>query len=95
MGEALKQIRQGVALDDVALGHGYESFSGFRDAFERTFGQPPGRSRATDCIIASWVESPLGPLVIGATPRGFASWNSPIGACWKLNSPRFGSVFAP
>jgi methylphosphotriester-DNA--protein-cysteine methyltransferase len=27
-----------------ALDHGYESNSGFRDAFERTFGKPPGRA---------------------------------------------------
>jgi AraC family transcriptional regulator of adaptative response/methylated-DNA-[protein]-cysteine methyltransferase len=70
MGEALQQIRRGVALDDVALGHGYESHSGFREAFARTFGQPPGRSRQAGCIVTAWVESPLGPLLVGATEEG-------------------------
>ncbi len=70
MGEALQQIRQGVALDDVALGNGYESHSGFRDAFARTFGKPPGRSRTADSIVISWVESPLGPLLVAATAAG-------------------------
>ncbi len=70
MGKALEQIRQGVGLDDVALGNGYESHSGFREAFARTFGKPPGRSRDADCVTVGWTESPVGPLVLGATARG-------------------------
>jgi AraC family transcriptional regulator of adaptative response/methylated-DNA-[protein]-cysteine methyltransferase len=70
MGTALEQIRQGVDLDDVALGNGYESHSGFREAFLRTFGRPPGQGRSADCVILSWVESPLGPLVVAARPEG-------------------------
>ena len=38
MGDALNQLRQGGSLDDMALGNGYESHSGFRDAFVRAFG---------------------------------------------------------
>jgi AraC family transcriptional regulator of adaptative response/methylated-DNA-[protein]-cysteine methyltransferase len=70
MGQALEQIRRGVDLDEVALGNGYESHSGFREAFARTFGQPPGRSRTAGCIVTGWIESPLGPLVVGATDEG-------------------------
>ena len=70
MGEAFTQIRQGQKLDDVILGNGYESHSGFREAFARTFGSSPGQSRNGDCIVAAWVESPLGPLVAGATTKG-------------------------
>jgi AraC family transcriptional regulator of adaptative response/methylated-DNA-[protein]-cysteine methyltransferase len=70
MGEALQQIRQGADLDDVVLGNGYDSHSGFRDAFQRTFGQPPGHSRGADCIVTTWVESPIGPLVAAATAEG-------------------------
>src|SRR5207237_6446074 len=70
LGQALEQIRQGAKLDDVALGNGYESHSGFREAFARTFGSSPGQSRNGDCIVAAWVESPLGPLVAGATTKG-------------------------
>jgi AraC family transcriptional regulator of adaptative response/methylated-DNA-[protein]-cysteine methyltransferase len=54
----------------VALGNGYESHSGFREAFARTFGRPPGRSRQAGCIVVSWVESPVGPLVVGAVEEG-------------------------
>ncbi len=67
LGKSLEQIRLGLDLDDVALGHGYDSHSGFRDAFSRTFGDSPGRSRTADCIVSAWIASPLGPLVAGAT----------------------------
>jgi len=70
MGKALEQIRQGAPLDDVALGHGYDSHSGFRDAFAKTFGQPPGRSRTADCLVVGWVESPVGPLLVAAKEEG-------------------------
>lgn len=70
MSKALTQIRRGAPLDDVTLGHGYDSHSGFRDAFQRTFGQPPGQSRQADCITVGWVESPVGPLLLGACNDG-------------------------
>ena len=70
MGKALEQIRLGADLDDVALGYGYESHSGFREAFGKTFGRPPGKSKNVDCIVTGMVETPLGPMVIAATSRG-------------------------
>ena len=70
MGQALEQIREGTGLDDVILGHGYESHSGFRDAFVRTFGAPPGKSQGAGRLDVAWIESPLGPLVAGATEEG-------------------------
>lgn len=70
LGGALSRIREGASLDSVAFGHGYESLSGFRDAFARLFEAPPGRSREGDCISVSWLRSPVGPLVAGATRDG-------------------------
>lgn len=67
LGRALEQIRNGERLDDVTLGHGYESHSGFREAFVRTFGMPPGRAHTTASIVVTWIDSPLGPLIAGAT----------------------------
>jgi AraC family transcriptional regulator, regulatory protein of adaptative response / methylated-DNA-[protein]-cysteine methyltransferase len=67
LGGALEQIRRGEKLDDVALGFGYDSHSGFREAFRRTFGKPPGRAHATSAILVTWIESPIGPLIAGAT----------------------------
>lgn len=70
LGTSLEQIRNGANLDDVVLGHGYNSHSGFREAFSKTFGRPPGKSRSTDCIVVTWIESPIGPLLAAATADG-------------------------
>ncbi len=67
LGKAFEKIRKGENLDDVTLGHGYESHSGFREAFARVFGTSPGKADGTKCITVGWIESPLGPLVAGAT----------------------------
>ena len=70
MGEALDQLQEGATLDDIALGNGFESHSGFREAFMRTFGRAPGQSRELDRIVVTWFESPVGPLVAAATEQG-------------------------
>ena len=70
LGGAFQQLRRRMQLDEVAMGHGFESHSGFRDAFVRTFGEAPGRNRTGDCVVVAWLESPLGPLVAGARTEG-------------------------
>ncbi|MFH1263885.1 MAG: methylated-DNA--[protein]-cysteine S-methyltransferase [Pseudomonadota bacterium] len=70
LGKAFQAVRRGADLDDVVFDTGYESHSGFREAFAKTFGRPPGKSRTDDCIVLTWMESPLGPLVAGATDKG-------------------------
>jgi AraC family transcriptional regulator of adaptative response/methylated-DNA-[protein]-cysteine methyltransferase len=69
LGEAFRLIRKGAKLDDIALEHGYDSLSGFRDAFGKLFGEPPGRVDPRRCLAISWMESALGPLLIGATDK--------------------------
>lgn len=70
LGQAFDEIRNGERLDNVILGHGYESHSGFRDAFFKRFGKPPGKTRDEDCVRIAWMETPLGPMVAGATATG-------------------------
>lgn len=70
MGLALEQLRRGGDPLTVGLDHGFESASGFRDAFERTFGSTPGRSDRIVCIKTTRIETPVGPLVAGATDEG-------------------------
>lgn len=70
LAKSFQQIRNGVDLDDVIFSHGYQSHSGFREAFGRTFGAPPGQSRGADCIVTAWIETTIGPLVAAATSRG-------------------------
>ena len=70
LGKSFEQIRLGVNLDDVALGNGYDSHSGFREAFTKTFGAAPGKSRSADCVVTAWIESPFGPLLAAAKSEG-------------------------
>jgi AraC family transcriptional regulator of adaptative response/methylated-DNA-[protein]-cysteine methyltransferase len=67
---ALQQIRAGKSTTAVAMETGYESESGFRAAFARTFAAVPSNGRHQDCVFLSWMPSPLGPLVAGATSQG-------------------------
>lgn len=62
MGIAMKQIREGDSVIAAQLATGYESGSGFRDAFARIMGAPP--SAKTHLILkAAWLDTPLGPMV--------------------------------
>jgi len=68
---AFTQIRHGAKLDDAVFDSGFESHSGFRDAFRRTFGDAPGKVRAgAERIVIAMIESPLGPLLAGASDDG-------------------------
>ena len=67
---ALRQLREGETLDDVALGTGWESHSGFREAFTRTFGTPPGKVDQASCVMTTAIDTPLGPMIAGATDEG-------------------------
>ena len=68
---AFTRLREGGDLDEAAFEAGFESHSGFRDAFRRTFGESPGQAReGTECIVATWIESPLGPLLAAAREGG-------------------------
>lgn len=60
---AFTQIRKGEPMDDVILGHGFESHSGFREAFSRAFGQAPGQTRDGDCLRVALLDTPLGPML--------------------------------
>jgi AraC family transcriptional regulator, regulatory protein of adaptative response / methylated-DNA-[protein]-cysteine methyltransferase len=72
---AFEAIKRGCSIDEAVFEHGYESHSGFREAFARLFGDPPGRATkgpaaAGDFIRLAWIETALGPLVAGAVDMG-------------------------
>lgn len=70
LGSALAHLRDGSDLTSVGYRHGFESSSGFRDAFERLFGTSPGRGRQRECIVVRWVDTTIGPFIAGATDEG-------------------------
>lgn len=67
LSRAFSQIRTGAPVEEVMLGHGFESHSGFRSAFERAFGKAPGRAREGDCLRVALLETPLGPMLAAAS----------------------------
>lgn len=70
LGKAFEHLREGASLDAAALDHGYESLSGFRDAFAHILGGTAGKAEGRDIVRLVWIESPVGPLIAGATDRG-------------------------
>ena len=68
---AFMRLRQGAKLDDAIFDSGFESHSGFREAFSRVFGDAPGRSRENgERVVITMLETPLGPMLAGANDRG-------------------------
>lgn len=62
MGIALKQIRNGDSVIEAQLEAGYESGSGFRDAFSRIMGTIPS-AKNHSVLKAEWIDTPLGPMI--------------------------------
>jgi AraC family transcriptional regulator of adaptative response/methylated-DNA-[protein]-cysteine methyltransferase len=96
---AMKIIREGKAIDEAAFDSGYDSLSGFREAYSRIFGNSPGASRNGDCVHLAWIRSPLGPLVAGANSKGICllefSDRRMLEAQLKTVSRRFAVPMAP
>ncbi len=64
LGLAFKQIRNGESVIDAQLNAGFESSSGFRDAFSKIMGAPPSSTKKQAQVLkASWLDTPLGPMV--------------------------------
>lgn len=47
---------------EAQLSAGYDSASGFRSAFAKTFGVTPSRSQ-TSALKVDWIDTPLGPMI--------------------------------
>src|SRR5437762_13038483 len=56
MGLALREVRKGGRVGEVRNGSGFESESGFRDAFTRIFGEPRSEERRVgkECSSRVW-----------------------------------------
>ena len=70
LSRAFNCIRNGMTLDNVIVTSGYDSHSGFREAFRQVLGCAPGDSRNRRCVFLTWMQTPLGPMIAGATDDG-------------------------
>ena len=72
MGLALREVRRGGRVDEAKNGSGFESASGFREAFTRIFGDPPTTAKARPCMFAERIDTPLGAMLAVADDEGIA-----------------------
>src|ERR1051325_1330363 len=100
LARAFTEIRRGEALDDVILGNGFESHSGFRSAFAKTFGTAPGVARGKgNCLKAALLDTPLGPMLAVVNDRAvvqleFADRRG-LEASYAQMKKRFGMAVVP
>ncbi len=70
LNEAFGRIRHTKRVTDSAFDSGYESLSGFNEAFKKATGFVPSRSGDKTLITVTRILSPLGPLFAAATSEG-------------------------
>jgi AraC family transcriptional regulator of adaptative response/methylated-DNA-[protein]-cysteine methyltransferase len=99
MGLALRQIQHGAAVTEAVVAHGYESESGFREAFSAVFGNPPSAVDHEACIWINRVATPLGSMVMGVSDQGLCllefAERRMLDTQLKRLRQRMGRVFLP
>ena len=69
LGMALGQISEGSSITPAALDHGYDSLSGFNEAFRKLFGDAPRDTRGTLQLAVDRIVTPLGPMIAAASDQ--------------------------
>ena len=72
LGHALENIGRGAEIEDAGYASGFESASGFREAFGRWFGETPARARRAQPLVVERLTTQLGPMVAAATDDALA-----------------------
>lgn len=70
LGVALREVNCGARVSVARNGSGYQSQSGFRDAFARVFGELPARAKRQAALFAERIETPLGAMLAIADDAG-------------------------
>ena len=65
----MQALKEGSPMIEAQLDAGFESASGFRNAFARLFGHSPRRWRGPADLRADWIETPLGGMIAIADDR--------------------------
>ncbi len=99
LGSALGAMREGDTVGRAAFEAGYDSLSGFQDAFRQHFGAAPKALDGAPLIKVTRVATPLGPMLIGATHDAlvlleFVDRRQLAGQIRRIGR-RLGAIFAP
>ena len=70
LNQAFGQIKYGEKVTHAAFQNGYDSLSGFGETFKKITGFAPSESQNRAIITITRIETPLGPMLAGATPEG-------------------------
>jgi AraC family transcriptional regulator of adaptative response/methylated-DNA-[protein]-cysteine methyltransferase len=70
MGLALHEIREGESVIGAQINNGFESASGFWEAFKQVFGIPPSHAPKAKCLLAHWIDTPLGAMLALGNDEG-------------------------
>src|SRR5437588_3112255 len=70
IGLALRDVRSGGRVAEAKNGSGFESESGFREAFAKIFGEPPTTARTHAPLLAERIDTPLGAMIAVADDEG-------------------------
>ncbi|MEM9058368.1 MAG: methylated-DNA--[protein]-cysteine S-methyltransferase, partial [Pseudomonadota bacterium] len=65
--EGFETIADGGTVIDAQVQAGFESASAFRVAFARLLGRAPGKLKSDGMLLADWVPTPLGDMVLVAS----------------------------
>jgi len=99
LGAALTHVKAGDAVGRAAFEAGYESLSGFQDAFRQYFGSSPTRLEGAVVAKVARVVTPLGPMLAAATDEAlllleFADRRQLAGQVRRIGR-RLGAVYVP
>lgn len=96
---AFQRIKEGATVNQAMGDAGFGSESGFRSAFGKLFGSAPSAAKDRNAIHLDWLETPIGPLVAGATQDALCllefSDRRMLEAQLETLKRRFGSVLLP
>lgn len=99
LGEALERIQDGDGVSRAAFDAGWDSLSGFGEAFRKLAGQPPSEAAEGPVVWIRRLRTPLGPMVAGATGDAVVllEFGDRRGLPGQLRTlgRRLGCVFAP
>jgi AraC family transcriptional regulator of adaptative response/methylated-DNA-[protein]-cysteine methyltransferase len=99
LGLALGQIQHGAPVLKTVMALGYESESGYREAFSQVFGNPPSAVDRESCIWINRIATPLGSMIMGVSDQGLCllefAERRMLDTQLKRLRQRLGRVFLP